>query len=538
MGEESSGHLSAAARSRLGSDLDVALGMLTRAEWVREFVLAGGGEADVALLLSSTGMDAAFTIVTEEEQRGELAGTLALTYLVVPAFVGVDGLSGGCVVTTYENRDHPLHSPSVMGDVRVGRYVRDEKTGEWCILTRNQEDRLTRLQYLKYTGCTERERICLTCNSDLFDAGLYAASVLFECHDREFRPCPSCGAPAEARCACSALTVMVPGKGGLESVVAGVLREGSASWAGTVRVTVVSNLVKNRLLDIDTCMQVRSLYAPKLDAVLASQLQRLALSENYTMSPRPPVVLGKFVDTTCVYDDPDADMMDAVHDSRGAEFATDANESKLIDITESEADPYQMQPFSTASLYEAVMMPADPSTLPAGIELCMDGMLATDSSSPSAEQPESSADFSRTQPAYEQRSVPPIATRASAHAPVVLSTKLTPRPPGMSAGEDGGWVWQMGAQSCNAMAVAAAAAAAAARAEKERRAEERRKKNRIAAARSNARTKANLDSIKAEMRGNRTRASELAKRLEKLRAENKKLRAGRAPNAMDRPVVS
>lgn len=233
------------------------------------------------MLMSPLGAQSSFILDTEEHQEGRLTGSISMRYLVVPSFSTPEGLSGGAVATTYSRRNHPLHAPSVMANTRIGRYVRDNATGEWLILTRNESDNVTRLQWLHSSKSTTRERICLTCNTTLFNKGLFIESMLFECHDEEWRPCPQCHAPPEANCECSTSksALALPRHPlDLPTVAAAALGEPKSEWFGRVQVSILSNY-RDLRGDVDACMNLRTSFEARQEATLALQMQNLALAE-------------------------------------------------------------------------------------------------------------------------------------------------------------------------------------------------------------------------------------------------------------------
>lgn len=260
--------------SSVRTDFYKAFHLLRRSSAARKFMLGPSTpSSDLSLL---TTPHPSFTISTDEVQSGKLPGQIALRYLGIPAFADTEGLSGGLLVTSYANRTHPLHDPKVMADVRVGRYVRDNETGEWCIITRNSRDQIVRLQYMRVTPEGARERIGLTCSTELFDRGLFLESVLFKCHDFEWRTCHIC---ASSLCLCRSSAAPSSFPLQLETVAQTVMREGADEWVGTVRVTVISNLSRNPLLNIDATMAVRSSCKPALDQELVHHMRRLAIIE-------------------------------------------------------------------------------------------------------------------------------------------------------------------------------------------------------------------------------------------------------------------
>ena len=258
---------------------------------MREFILGSNVSADLLMLLSPLSSQSSFILDTEEHQEGRLTGNIRLRYLVVPSFTTPEGLSGGAVVTSYARRNHPLHRPNVMATTRTGRYIRDNVSGEWLIITRNESDNVTRLQWLYSSKATTRERICLTCNTALFNKGMFVESILFECHDEEWRPCPHCHAPPDACCECSSShSALVLPKHPLDlpAVAAAALGEPKSEWFGRVQVSVLSNLSRDLRGDVDACMKLRTSFEASQDAALAAQMKNLALAERAKgVIPRP-----------------------------------------------------------------------------------------------------------------------------------------------------------------------------------------------------------------------------------------------------------
>ncbi|KAI0560653.1 Basic-leucine zipper [Gracilaria domingensis] len=208
-------------------------------------------------------------------------------------------------------------------------------------------------------------------------------------------------------------------------------------------------------------------------------------------------------------------------------------------------------------LMEQPMLPADPSTLPAGIETCLHGMdfeddwcsyIASDQDSRSVSStlsnagsdvaplpdsvpcvedviemidPENDLPSPPNPPKRKQCLQPQIAKKPrplAASQPTLKPKPLAPRPAGMSVTD--GFIWQIGAFAGNEAVLAARLEAM----EKARKAEERRKKNRQAAARSNARKKDIMDGIRAEIRQHKLREAELREKEANLRSENELLR--------------
>lgn len=185
------------------------------------------------------------------------------------------------------------------------------------------------------------------------------------------------------------------------------MREGPAKWVGKVRVTVVSNLSRSKLLDIDECMDVRASYEPTMDSALAADMQRLAIFEKASdcatiPAPLTPVdidpVAEHVPDCPCdILDKSAPDLTSRDFAARNVSMTEELPPTSVLDSeTPSSSDDYFIDgdfavpadavvfddPFMPVStprydlpeFLERAMLPADPSTLPGGIELCMDGM--------------------------------------------------------------------------------------------------------------------------------------------------------------------
>lgn len=218
-------------------------------------------------------------------------------------------------------------------------------------------------------------------------------------------------------------------------------------------------------------------------------------------------------------------------------------------------------------LFEQLILPADPSTLPGGVETLLSpidllehnddeddwcSFIASDhdtrsmcsnlstAGSDMAPKPESVPCVS---PIVEMigaddedvcilRLAPPLAPplaqprrKAAVVAPAAAAMKLepkpiqlAPRPAGMSVTD--GFIWQMGAFGGNEPALVAKLNSL----EKQRKAEDRRRKNRQAAARSNARKKDIMDGIRAQIKVQKNKEGRLRNKQSKLRTENELLR--------------
>lgn len=267
-------------QSAVRSDIHKALRLLNRSTYAKSFLLTPFEPSSQLSLLTSP--HPSFTIATKEEQEGTLPGQIGLCYLGLPAFSETEGLSGGLVVTRYATRTHPLHDPSFISDIRFGRYVRDDASGEWCMITRSSKDRVVRLQYMNVNCQGDRERISITCDAQLFDCGRYTDSVYFKCHDHEWHICPS---HSRSGCRCQNLVNFAQSTHrGLAAAAHSFIREGAREWLGTVRVTVLNRFSIVPLLDVDDTMIVRSTYKAGVDGTLISQIRHLAVLETMSLS--------------------------------------------------------------------------------------------------------------------------------------------------------------------------------------------------------------------------------------------------------------
>jgi hypothetical protein len=90
--------------------------------------------------------------------------------------------------------------------VRVGRFIRDDSTNETLILATSNEGygwaRQITLVYVKYPSSTIRYRLQATCEKSAFLAGRFEESVLVSAHDIQLYTCSVCGSPSSSACGC------------------------------------------------------------------------------------------------------------------------------------------------------------------------------------------------------------------------------------------------------------------------------------------------------------------------------------------------
>lgn len=297
-----------------------------------------------------------------------------------------------------------------MADVRVGRYVRDNRTGDWCIITRSHRDHVTRLQYVRVRNDVARERICLTCDTNVFDKGDILASVLFRCHDKELRTCP-----CAMSCRCQ-LPVRKRVIKGLEDAALSVMQEGAACWKGKVRVTVLNHNTHNG--DIDECMDVTSSVQPTMDNVLASQMARLAIIEKVNSATYIPRPITSHTDpeqseTTA---EPQHNLPLSQIVPNVANVSMDSFDNVFMQSETEVADHFLIPPENNVPVLDEVpMLPADPSTLPGGVEMCLDGMdleddwcsfINSDRDANSGTSAQSNSNLSQTAPIHKSELLP------------------------------------------------------------------------------------------------------------------------------------
>lgn len=411
-----------ARQSSVRSDFHKALKLLHRSSSVKSFLLTPFEPSSQLDLLTCS--RPSFTISTKEEQEGALPGQIGLCYLGLPAFSNKEGFSGGLVVTRYASRTHPLHDPSFIADVRIGRYVRDDASGEWCMITRSGRDRVVRLQYMHVNRQGDRERISLTCDSSLFDCGRYTDSVYFKCHDHEQHICAT---KTQVGCCCQiSITPPPSASPGLMAAAHSFIREGAREWVGTVRVTVLNRYSIVPLLDVDDTMMVRSTYKAGADNSLSSQIRHLAILETMSESQSALTVHCSIAPSQALYSEENRQetsiAKEELHSDNTGHFdslhynvpslpltppLTPTKNPELIDhefsamIPSSASMPWSPElmdedlftctgsdevadhflipkdlPYSyfDDNDIEYPMLPADLSTLPAGVESCLDGM--------------------------------------------------------------------------------------------------------------------------------------------------------------------
>lgn len=328
--------------------------------------------------------------------------------------------------------------------------------GEWLVLTRNDADNITRLMWIGSLKSTSRERICLTCMSDVFDTGDIERSVLFECSDSEFRVCPLCGAPPGA-CGGCALPVIRPRHPlDLSTSTESLVAVGGGIWSGNVQVKVFGQrgLVPSTTPFAHYCRHARN-------AQLARALQQIALTEKICSSTPPPGLSPIPADEMALW--------------RGKYMAADSTDG--ISSSTSGSD-------GVAKIDTCKNDPLQPA-------LPLDSLARN--------LPYISAEYSDTSAV-----LPAVPVN---YAPLCL----------FATGGNGmgfGNAFCIGAKEIAIM-----------EAEKKERTELRKVKNRLAAARSNARARDELEQKRNLIASNRTRIADLRQRHQALLDENKSLKS-------------
>jgi hypothetical protein len=307
---------------------------------------------------------------------------------------------------------------------------------------------------------TSRERITLTCMTDVFESGDHAGSVLFECSDTEYRACPLCGG-LPGVCAGCALPVIRPRHPlDLASSANNLLTLGGGEWTGQVRVTLFG---KDAVRPLSTsfahsCTHSRSTSCESV----ASALRRLAIQDRVTSttpSPaRAPVPAEEAALHAAIGEGSDTSFDDsALYGSLGLGRNRQPHPAVLLQLQQFQ----RFQQLQGQHSLPQQLFPAQSNILP----------MRGDAQALSLDVP-------RLVPA----SVPP-----SEYLPAI---------------------------ALNALPMT----------EKERRAEERRVKNRLAAARSNQRAREIIENTRNAISSNRARIELLKTRREVLETENAELR--------------
>lgn len=493
--------------------------------WVKQYMLASTLTTDVGVLTNPAGMQAA--VVCHAVDDHQTAGSFGQRFLLVPAF-GADGMSVGACVTQHSVRKHPLHMRQIFAaDIRLGRWVRDDATGEWLVLTRSDVDNITRLMWIGSLKSTSRERITITCLSDVFDTGDIARSVLFQCVDTEYRPCPLCGSPPGVCGGCT-LPVLRPSHP-LDHFTssANLMAVGGGHWSGQVKVTVYGQEGLKPMLPSSTPFAHRCKY--NQDEQLALSLQGLAISERMQMSTPIPLpspvsadmrelqqLASMYPDMLCTSGAGSSGSANANGSGSAGPGSSSGGDGGSSGITIPACTFDQLASSFLNPDFSGHVFPVAPAGLPALPGIPLPNLDIT----PAAEENDSSSNLALHD--------------------------LT----GMS-----GMVYHQPDHSSDAFAATTAAAAAFAAAnavpvvghfsganvrqhnkslfpqqklqltDKERRQEERRVKNRIAAAKSNARAREALEKMRTDIEDNHASIITLTKRKENLEAENTAMRS-------------
>jgi hypothetical protein len=97
-------------------------------------------------------------------------------------------------------------APRVRMTVRLGRFVRDESTSETLIVAVSNDDcpwaRQVLVWFVTYPSSTTRYQFQATCEKNTFVASRYDQSVLVSAYDISVRACSVCGSPPAMACGC------------------------------------------------------------------------------------------------------------------------------------------------------------------------------------------------------------------------------------------------------------------------------------------------------------------------------------------------
>jgi hypothetical protein len=150
-------------------------------------------------------------------------------YTMIPAF-SVGTLTVGLSIHCVNPVGAPTACASASSVYAMGRFVRDERSAETLIvstnLSRTKSPSLvsgsasavtsesscqprSSIIYLRHDSSTQRFHLFAACDPDLFSRGRYAESVVFAESDVQIRFCPVCSSSPSAMCAC-VLPLCVP----------------------------------------------------------------------------------------------------------------------------------------------------------------------------------------------------------------------------------------------------------------------------------------------------------------------------------------
>lgn len=208
-----------AAFAELSRNIESALNIvLSRPdnEWAADFVfnIANDPAGDVSMLTSPLPLaNALVASVRSDPQVLNPSSTADVDYVMIPAW-SIGAVTVGLSVARIANYSGTSSGEPVMS-YNIGRFVRDERSAETLIVNTSMLDSDSRMSipglerpgcaivYLRHNSSTDRYHFFAACNHELFFRGKHAESVIFSESVHQYRLCPVCSASPYMSCNCS-----------------------------------------------------------------------------------------------------------------------------------------------------------------------------------------------------------------------------------------------------------------------------------------------------------------------------------------------
>jgi Basic region leucine zipper len=190
--------------------------------WARKFLLDHSPSGTVQMMTNPAALADSVTMSVSDccysssntiargsaDQAGIYDHEIGIDVIIVPTFSSGE-LSVGMIATTVRDVSVLPSTSLPSADVApsTGRVVRNDATGEMIVVksTAPTSPNLSgeiQVMHLRHVSTRYRERRSLVCDPTLFGAGHLEESVLMASHCIESRHCPKCGASPATPCAC------------------------------------------------------------------------------------------------------------------------------------------------------------------------------------------------------------------------------------------------------------------------------------------------------------------------------------------------
>lgn len=207
-----------AALAELGRNVDTALSILLSCPenaWAADFVFSISKDpaGDVSMLTNPIPLASAVagSVHGDSTMKRPLPSTV-VNYVMIPAW-SIGSITVGISVARVSNSSCPISGKTVVL-YNMGRFVRDERSAETLMINTSLVDSALQLHpqdmhpscamiYLRHDSSTARYHFFASCNGDLFFNGKHAESVMYAESVLHYRICPVCFASPYMSCNCS-----------------------------------------------------------------------------------------------------------------------------------------------------------------------------------------------------------------------------------------------------------------------------------------------------------------------------------------------